>query len=150
MLDSGCRPVSTTMPPSTTCPTTPSTINPASRTKRALRGRTANAAAIAAITLAATTPVNNRLTCSIAACGLETSTKRLSLHAGQSTQPRPEPVSRTNEPVMMMTYNEAKATQAITRYRRKVSQPVSTTGTSSDIISNATQSALCLHIAEDE
>jgi hypothetical protein len=42
-------------------------------------------------------------------------------------------VSRTNEPVMMMTYNETNATQAITRYRRTVSQLVFTTGTSSDI-----------------
>jgi len=56
-------------------------------------------------------------------------------------------VSRTNDPVMMMTYSEPNANQAIMRYRRKVSQLVSTTGTSRDIIRNATQLVEGLHIA---
>jgi len=103
MFDSGCRPVSTTMPPSTTCPTVPATNNKASCTVRRSRGRTSNAASIAAITLAATTPVKRRFNCSIAACGDDTSTNRSSLHAGQSTQPSPEPVRRTSEPVTMIT-----------------------------------------------
>jgi hypothetical protein len=56
----------------------------------------------AIITAAATTPVKRRLICSIAACPVEMSTNLVSLQFGQSLQPRPEPVSRTSEPVMMM------------------------------------------------
>ena len=72
------------------------------------------------MTLAATTPVKRRFSCSIAACGVETSTNCCSFHAGQSTQPSPEPVSRTSEPVTMITYSEANASQAIMRYRRRL------------------------------
>ena len=43
--------------------------------------------------------VNSRLICSMAACFDETSTTVSSLQFGQSSQPRPEPVSRTAAPV---------------------------------------------------
>jgi hypothetical protein len=46
--------------------------------------------------------VNNLLTCSIAACPVDTSTNWVLLHWGQSAHPRPEPVRRTSDPVMMI------------------------------------------------
>ena len=65
-------------------------------------GRNLTESKTARITLAATTPVNRRLICSIAACEFDTSTNFDSLQRGQSAQPNPEPVSRTNDPVMII------------------------------------------------
>ena len=63
-----------------------------------------------------TSPVNSRLICSIAACLVATSTSCWSLHRGQSSHPRPEPVSRTAAPVTTMMHSSARATTVIRRY----------------------------------
>ena len=67
------------------------------------------------MTATATSPVNRRLTCSIAACVDETSTSRSSLQFGQSSQPRPEPVSRTAAPVTTMHDQQAEGDAVMVR-----------------------------------
>ena len=47
----------------------------------------------------------------------ETSISRSSLQLGQSSHPRPEPVSRTAAPVMTMAMSRPRATTVISRYR---------------------------------
>ena len=66
------------------------------------------------MTATATTPVNSRFTCSMASCPLDTSTKRDSLHWGQSGQPSPDPVRRTSAPVTMIVAS-ATAAASVTR-----------------------------------
>jgi hypothetical protein len=67
------------------------------------------------MTEAATTPVNSRLICSIAAWPVEISTNLVLLQLGQSEQPNPEPVNRTRDPVTTMAYRDPKATQTTKR-----------------------------------
>jgi len=61
------------------------------------------------MTLKETNPVNNLLACSIAVCPEETSMNFVLLQLGQSTQPSPEPVNRTNAPENTITHNDPKA-----------------------------------------
>jgi hypothetical protein len=53
--------------------------------------------------------VKSRFACSIKVWPDETSTKRVSLHCGQSEQPRPDPVNLTRAPVKTMTHNDPRA-----------------------------------------
>lgn len=69
------------------------------------------------MTAMTTTPVNNRLTCSMAAWALDTSTNRSELQFGQSSQPSPLLVRRTAAPETMMIESEISAPTEIWRYR---------------------------------
>jgi hypothetical protein len=102
MFEKGLSPVQTTIAPIITCASTPatSTKDMAIKSRRFGLSRTDNKTH--KITDAATTPVKSRFSCSIAACTEETSMNLLSLHCGQSAQPRPDPVSLTREPVTMI------------------------------------------------
>jgi hypothetical protein len=101
----GLRPAHTVMPPSTALPITIQNCDQASRVSPRRSGLTARAAMIVQPTAADRTYVSIRLPNSIApwmpCSGVA---KRLSsVHLGQVSQPRPEPVSRTAPPVTMMT-----------------------------------------------
>ena len=90
------------IPPSTIWPSTPATSPSESSVRSRRRGVRHSEPSTAAITATATTPVNSRLTCSMAAWFDDTSMSCSSLQLGQSTQPSPEPVRRTAAPVMTM------------------------------------------------
>ena len=100
-------------------PATPTTNAP--RQPRRGRGDAGHDAeyepSTAAITATATTPVNSRLICSIAACFDDTSISRSLEQFGQSSQPSPLFVSRTAAPVTMITANATNAPMVIWRYR---------------------------------
>ena len=59
-----------------------------------------------------TSPLKIRLICSIAACPVDTSMNLVSLQFGQSSQPRPLPVSRTTPPATTSTQIAAVVTIA--------------------------------------
>ncbi len=59
--------------------------------------------------------VNSRLICSIAACLLDRSTSLSLLQFGQSSQPRPEPVRRTDAPLTQMIMSATSATMQMLR-----------------------------------
>ena len=67
------------------------------------------------MTASATSPVNSRLTCSMAEWFDDTSTKRWSLQFGQSSHPRPEPVRRTAAPDTTMVISRPRATAVMVR-----------------------------------
>lgn len=120
MFAHGLSPVSTTMPPIRTWASTPATsIHARPTTRRRGTSRRCDMST-AAMTLAETNPVNNRLICSIAACPVDTSTNFVELQFGQSSQPRPEPVSLTRAPVSTIAHSIASASDAT---REKLSAP---------------------------
>ena len=104
------------MPPSTIWPMTPPTRPSDSHVRSRRRGSRTRAPSTARMTAIATTPVKRRFTCSIAPWVLDTSTKLLRLHSGQSGQPRPEPVRRTSAPVTMITARASAASRVRRRY----------------------------------
>ena len=112
----GCRSVRTVMPPSTIWPMTPPTRPSDSHVRSRRRGSRTRAPSTARMTAIATMPVKRRFTCSITPWVLETSTKLLRLHSGQSGQPRPEPVRRTSAPVTMITARASAASRVKRRY----------------------------------
>ena len=70
-------------------------------------------------------PEKMRLSCSIAAWCVDTSTTLVALHAGQSAQPRPEFVSRTAAPLTMIATSSTTFTSAS---RRKAAEDGRRTG----------------------
>jgi hypothetical protein len=98
-----------------TWPTTPATRPSDSHVRSRRRGTRTSEPSTAAITATATTPVNSRFTCSIAAWLLDTSMRRSSLQFGQSSHPRPLPVSRTAAPVTTMAHSASRAPIVMTR-----------------------------------
>ena len=97
-------PSRTTAPPMTAWVTTPSGCTSASAVSRVRRGRVASAAIRHAPATSTTTNVSSRLLNSIhcvigstSGCGV--GTRLPGKHSGQVGQPRPEPVTRTTEPV---------------------------------------------------
>ena len=102
MFEYGFKPVRTTTAPINTCARTPTTSTKDIVIKSLRRGESFIDNKTQTITATATTPVKRRFNCSIAECVDDTSINLSSLHFGQSAQPRPEPVNRTSEPVMMI------------------------------------------------
>lgn len=64
------------------------------------------------MTAAATTPVTSRFTNSIMAWYSSEATNWSSSQFGQSLQPRPDPVSRTDAPVITIAVNDQSAHRA--------------------------------------
>ena len=114
------RPVRTVTPPITACVTTPSGWTSASRTSRGRRGRVPSAASRQRPATSTTAKVSSRLPNSIhcvsaATSGCGVGTRLPGKHCGQVGQPRPEPVTRTTDPVSAMP---ACATTAAIASRR--------------------------------
>ncbi len=105
----GLRSVLTTTPPTTACPKTPITSETDNHVRSRRRGTRTSEPSTANATAITTMPVNRRLTCSIAPCPVDTSTKCCRLQFGQSAQPRPESVRRTSAPVTTMTHRKTSA-----------------------------------------
>ena len=106
MFANGFRPVSTTIPPSTTWANTPTTSPSERRVSERFFSTRNKEPKTAAMTMTATKPVNSRLICSMAPCIEDTSMNFSELHCGQSLQPKPEPVRRTSPPVTTMAKSD--------------------------------------------
>ncbi len=100
----GLSPAQTVMPPRTALPSTIQNCDQASRVSLRRRGFIELTATIAQPTAADRTYVSIRLPNSIAPCSpcSGVANRLSSVHLGQVSQPRPEPVSRTAPPVTMM------------------------------------------------
>ncbi len=138
-----CRPTDhhtscarTTNPPTTAWVTTPIGCSQARRTSRSLRGRYPHAAIRQSPATSTTTPVSSRLPNSIHCVSASTSgcgvgTRLPGKHSGQVGQPRPEPVTRTIEPV---TAIPACATTAAIASARITDRGVGGSRSSSDML----------------
>ncbi len=112
----GWRSTSTVTPPSTIWARTPVTSPSDSHVRSRRRGTRTRAPSTAAMTARLTSPVNRRLSCSMAACGDDTSMNLVLLHAGQSAHPNPDPVRRTAAPVTMIAQIASRAPTVTARY----------------------------------
>ena len=114
MTNGGASLWSTVSPPSTTSAKMPATRPEASTTRSRRRGRRLMAARTTSTMATVMATLTRRLPNSTQAWNWSGATTLVEVHAGQSLQPRPEPVSRTAPPLTMAT---ASATTEIAALR---------------------------------
>ena len=131
----GLRLVSTTIPPSTICASTPPGCAAASQTRSARRrpaGRNRQAATRTATATTVTATVTMRLPNSIQVWNIGSprvcaAIRLLRVHCGQSGQPSPDLLSRTAAPVTMITAVDTTPASAIARIAAGVGAQIAST-----------------------
>ncbi len=113
--EEGCRSPRTAIPPTTPLPRIVASTASDGTFRPRRTGRTRNAPIAISSVGMPTRPLTRRLICSMAAWPLDTSMNRSLLQFGQSSQPRPLPVSRTMAPATVRKHTPATVMMAICR-----------------------------------